>query len=34
LLGRIRQIPGVESAEVTTEVPMTHQINAIPFWVD
>jgi predicted permease len=34
LLGRIRQIPGVESAEITTEVPMTHQINAIPFWVD
>ena len=34
LLGRIRQIPGVQSAEITTEVPMTHQINAIPFWVD
>jgi putative ABC transport system permease protein len=33
-LGRIRQIPGVQSAEITTEVPMTHQINAIPFWVD
>ena len=34
LLGRIRQIPGVQSAEITTEVPMTHQINSIPFWVD
>jgi predicted permease len=34
LLARIRQIPGVEGAEITTEVPMTHQINSIPFWVD
>jgi predicted permease len=34
LLDRIRQIPGVQGAEITTEVPMTHQINAIPFWVD
>jgi len=34
LLDRIRQIPGVQSAEITTEVPMTHQVNAIPFWVD
>ncbi len=25
---------GVQSAEITTEVPMTHQINSIPFWVD
>jgi len=34
LLARIRQIPGVQGAEITTEVPMTHQINSIPFWVD
>jgi predicted permease len=34
LLDRIRQIPGVQGAEITTEVPMTHQMNAIPFWVD
>jgi putative ABC transport system permease protein len=34
LLARIRQIQGVEGAEITTEVPMTHQINSIPFWVD
>ena len=34
LLDRVRQIPGVRGAEITTEVPMTHQINSIPFWVD
>ena len=34
LLDRIRQIPGVQGAEITTAVPMTHQINAVPFWVD
>ena len=34
LLDRIRQIPGVQGAEITTEVPMTHQVNSIPFWVD
>jgi predicted permease len=34
LLDRIRQVPGVQGAEITTEVPMTHQINSIPFWVD
>jgi predicted permease len=34
LLDRIRQIPGIQDAEITTEVPMTHQMNAIPFWVD
>jgi putative ABC transport system permease protein len=34
LLDRIRQIPGVQGAEITTEVPMSHQINSIPFWVD
>jgi predicted permease len=34
LLERIRQVPGVHGAEITTEVPMTHQMNAIPFWVD
>jgi putative ABC transport system permease protein len=34
LLDRIRQIPGVQGAEITTEVPMTHQSNSIPFWVN
>jgi predicted permease len=34
LLDRIRRIPGVQGAEITTEVPMTHQMNSIPFWVD
>ena len=34
LLERIRQIPGIQGAEITTEVPMTHQMNAIPFWVE
>jgi predicted permease len=34
LLDRIRQIPGVQGAEITTEVPMTHQTNSIPFWVE
>src|SRR6266404_1691057 len=34
LLDSIRQIPGVQGAEITTEVPMTHQMNAILFWVD
>jgi len=34
LLDRIRQIPGIQGAEITTEVPMTHQVNAVPFWVD
>jgi len=34
LLDGIRRIPGVQGAEITTEVPMTHQVNSIPFWVD
>jgi predicted permease len=34
LLDRVRQIPGVQGAEITTEVPMSHQMNSIPFWVD
>jgi predicted permease len=34
LLDRIREVPGVQGAEITTEVPMTHQMNSLPFWVD
>ena len=34
LLERIREIPGVQGADITTQVPMSHQVNAIPFWVD
>jgi predicted permease len=34
LLQRIREIPGIQNADITTEVPMTHQTNSIPFWVD
>jgi predicted permease len=33
LLERIRQMPGVEAADLTTLVPLSHQINAVPFWV-
>jgi predicted permease len=34
MIERIRQIPGVQSADLSTLVPMSHQINALPFWVD
>jgi len=34
LVERIRQIPGVHSADLSTLVPMSHEINALPFWVD
>jgi predicted permease len=34
LMERIRQIPGVQAADVTTLVPMSHQVNSIPFWVE
>jgi predicted permease len=31
---RVRQLPGVQGAELTTLVPMSHETNDIPFWVD
>lgn len=34
LVERIRQIPGVLSADVSTLVPMSHDVNAVPFWVE
>ena len=34
LVERIRQIPGVQSADLSTQVPMSRQFNAVPFWVD
>jgi predicted permease len=34
LVERIRQIPGVQGADVSTLVPMSPQGNAIPFWVE
>lgn len=34
LTERIRQIPGVQSADLSTLVPMSHDINSLPFWVD
>jgi predicted permease len=34
LVERVRQIPGVQSADVSTLVPMSHQVNALPFWVE
>jgi len=34
LIERIRQIPGVQSADLSTLVPMSHQVNSLPFWVD
>ena len=33
LVERIRQIPGVQAADVSTLVPMSQDMNAIPFWV-
>ena len=34
VLQRIHQIPGVQSADLSTLVPMSHQINSLPFWID
>jgi predicted permease len=34
LTERLRQIPGVQGAEISTLVPMSHQVNSIPFWVE
>jgi len=33
LIERIRQIPGVQSADLTTLVPLSHTSNAGPFWI-
>jgi len=33
LLGRIQQIPGVQSGDFTTLVPLSGEDNSIPFWV-
>ncbi|HLJ29768.1 MAG TPA: ABC transporter permease [Candidatus Angelobacter sp.] len=33
LLDRIRQVPGVEAADLTTLVPLSNADNALPFWV-
>lgn len=34
LVERIRQIPGVQSADLSTLVPMSQEMNSLPFWVD
>ncbi|HKW19654.1 MAG TPA: ABC transporter permease [Terriglobales bacterium] len=34
LLDRIRTIPGVQSAELTTAVPLTGEGGYLPFWLD
>lgn len=34
LLGRIRQIPGVQAADFTMSVPLTGDDNDAPFWID
>jgi predicted permease len=34
LMERIRQIPGVQAADFTTLVPMNHEANSLPFWVE
>lgn len=34
LIERIRQIPGVEAAELTTALPLTGQGGYLPFWLD
>ena len=33
LMERIGQIPGVEAADLTTQVPLSHSLNDVPFWV-
>jgi predicted permease len=33
LVERIREIPGVQAADLTTLVPMSHEVNSVPFWV-
>jgi predicted permease len=33
LMERIREIPGVQAAELTTLVPLSGQDNALPFWL-
>jgi predicted permease len=33
LLGRIRQLPGIEAADVTVLVPLSQKVNLGPFWV-
>jgi predicted permease len=34
LIERIRQIPGVEAAELTTAIPLAGQGGYLPFWLD
>jgi len=34
LIERIRQIPGVEAADLTTALPLTGQGGFLPFWLD
>jgi predicted permease len=34
LIERIRQIPGVEAADITTAIPLTGQGGYLPFWLD
>ena len=34
LMERIRQIPGVQAADFTTNVPLTGQGGTLPFWLD
>jgi len=33
LLQRIQQIPGVQAADATVLVPLSHQANSVPFWI-
>jgi putative ABC transport system permease protein len=34
LLDRIRNIPGVQAADITTSVPLNYQQDTMPFWID
>jgi len=34
LIGRIRDIPGVQAADFTDTVPLSGQGGTIPFWID
>jgi predicted permease len=33
LIERIREIPGVQAADLTTLVPLSGQVNYVPFWI-
>jgi predicted permease len=34
LIGRIREIPGVQAADFTGTVPLTYSVGTMPFWIN